>query len=81
MAQVIGGTCPQFNLTFSLEEAPTFGRGSSPTVELMEYELSIGRIASCVKKIKWTPSIHAIFSSATQRGSVRIRNASVQVYV
>ncbi len=24
-----GGMCPQFNLAFSLEEAPTFGRGSS----------------------------------------------------
>ena len=23
-----GGMCPQFNLAFSLEEAPTFGRGS-----------------------------------------------------
>jgi hypothetical protein len=24
-----GGMCPQFNLAFSLEEAPTFGQGSS----------------------------------------------------
>jgi hypothetical protein len=24
-----GGMCPQSNLAFSLEEAPTFGRGSS----------------------------------------------------
>ena len=24
-----GGMCPQFNLAFSLEEAPTFDRGSS----------------------------------------------------
>ena len=24
-----GGMCPQFSLAFSLEEAPTFGRGSS----------------------------------------------------
>jgi hypothetical protein len=24
-----GSMCPQFNLAFSLEEAPTFGRGSS----------------------------------------------------
>jgi hypothetical protein len=29
MAQVIGGICPQFNPAFSLEEAPTFGGGSS----------------------------------------------------
>jgi hypothetical protein len=27
MAQVIGGMGPQFNLAFSLEEAPTFGQG------------------------------------------------------
>jgi hypothetical protein len=27
--QVIGGMCPLFNLAFSLEEAPTFGRVSS----------------------------------------------------
>jgi len=25
-----GGMCPQFNLAFSLEEAPTFGRDSLP---------------------------------------------------
>jgi hypothetical protein len=27
--QGFGGMCPQFNLAFSLEEAPTFGWGSS----------------------------------------------------
>jgi hypothetical protein len=27
--QGVWGMCPQFNLAFSLEEAPTFGRGSS----------------------------------------------------
>jgi hypothetical protein len=30
-ARGYGGMCPQFNLAFSLEEAQTFGRGSSPS--------------------------------------------------
>ena len=36
-----GGMCPQSNLAFSLEEAPTFGRGSSLRLEVFWIELKI----------------------------------------
>jgi hypothetical protein len=35
-----GGMCPQFNLAFSLEEALTFGRGSSLSTDEEVYENS-----------------------------------------
>jgi hypothetical protein len=46
MAQVIGGMCLQFDLAFSLEEAPTFGWGSSPIHLLRVYMITLIYILS-----------------------------------
>jgi hypothetical protein len=44
ISRYYGAMCPQFNLAFSSEEAPTFGRGSSP----QRREGARGSLFSCV---------------------------------